>query len=213
MSHNPELRTADDTSAPTRVRVVAHDRLVAEALSGVLAELPGLAVVGAEAVADVVLWDCGPEKTQVRRSELRAVAGAELPVLALAHDDAHAAALLAAGARGAVLRQASARRLAAALVAVRYGLCVLDAELTGGQFAPLPAALEAEPGAEASLTAREREVLGQLALGLSNKLIARRLDISIHTVKFHVNSILAKLDADSRTGAVSTAIRRGLLAL
>ena len=78
-------------------------------------------------------------------------------------------------------------------------------------LAPLPAAIE--PEADASLTAREREVLGQLALGLSNKLIARRLDVSIHTVKFHVNSILAKLGADSRTGAVSTAVRRGLLAL
>jgi len=211
MSHNPELRAADDTSTPTRVRVVAHDRLVAEALSGALAELPGLVVVDSGAPAHVVLWDCGPEKTQVRRSELRAAAGAELPVLALAHDDAHAAALLAAGARGAVLRQASAIRLAAALVAVRHGLCVLDAELAGSQFTPPPAAFESE--GEANLTAREREVLGQLALGLSNKLIARQLDVSIHTVKFHVNSILAKLDADSRTGAVSTAIRRGLLAL
>jgi two-component system nitrate/nitrite response regulator NarL len=211
MSHNPELRAVDGTGTPTRVRIIAQDRLVAEAFSGALSELPSLTIVDAGANADVVLWDGGPDKTHVRRSELRAAAGAELPVLALAHDDAHAAALLAAGARGAVLRQASAPRLAAALVAVRHGLCVLDAELAGTQFVPLPAALESET--EANLTAREREVLGQLALGLSNKLIARRLDVSIHTVKFHVNSILAKLGADSRTGAVSTAVRRGLLAL
>ncbi|HKU43203.1 MAG TPA: LuxR C-terminal-related transcriptional regulator [Polyangiales bacterium] len=48
---------------------------------------------------------------------------------------------------------------------------------------------------------------------MSNKAIARRLEVSVHTVKFHVNSILAKLGADSRTGAVATAVRQGLLAL
>jgi len=58
-----------------------------------------------------------------------------------------------------------------------------------------------------------REVLGLLAQGLSNKTIARRLQVSIHTIKFHVNSILSKLDADSRTQAVTTAVRRGLVSL
>ncbi|HKU41839.1 MAG TPA: hypothetical protein VJR89_26965, partial [Polyangiales bacterium] len=147
MSHNPELRAADDTRSPTRVRIVAHDALVAEALSGALGELPNLDIVSMPTPAHVVLWDGGPEKRPFRRSELQA----ELPVLALAHDDAHASALLAAGARGAVLRQAGAQRLAAALVALRYGLSVLDAELAGAQLAPLPAAA---PGEEANLTVR-----------------------------------------------------------
>jgi DNA-binding NarL/FixJ family response regulator len=65
----------------------------------------------------------------------------------------------------------------------------------------------------AELTPREREVLALLADGASNKVIARRLGISFHTAKFHVATILAKLDADSRTEAVAIAARRGLVML
>jgi len=64
-----------------------------------------------------------------------------------------------------------------------------------------------------ALTAREREVLELLSRGLPNKLIARRLQISEHTVKFHVSSIYAKLGASSRTDAVSRGVRRGLITL
>jgi DNA-binding NarL/FixJ family response regulator len=63
------------------------------------------------------------------------------------------------------------------------------------------------------LTAREMEVLQLLAEGLPNKSIAQRLDISEHTVKFHVNSILRKLEAQSRTEAVVQATRLGLILL
>jgi len=64
-----------------------------------------------------------------------------------------------------------------------------------------------------TLTAREREVLELLSRGLPNKLIARRLQISEHTVKFHVSSIYAKLGATSRTDAVSRGVRSGLITL
>ncbi len=64
-----------------------------------------------------------------------------------------------------------------------------------------------------ALTAREREVLELLSRGLPNKLIAHRLQISEHTVKFHVSSIYAKLGASSRTDAVSRGVRRGLITL
>jgi DNA-binding NarL/FixJ family response regulator len=64
-----------------------------------------------------------------------------------------------------------------------------------------------------TLTAREREVLELLSRGLPNKLIARRLQISEHTVKFHVSSIYAKLGASSRTDAVSRGVRRGFITL
>ena len=63
------------------------------------------------------------------------------------------------------------------------------------------------------LTPRELEVLRLLAEGLPNKTIAHRLDISEHTVKFHVNSILSKLGAHSRTEAVINATRLGLILL
>jgi DNA-binding NarL/FixJ family response regulator len=63
------------------------------------------------------------------------------------------------------------------------------------------------------LTARETVVLRLMALGLGNKEIAARLDISEHTAKFHVSSILAKLGAASRTEAVSIGMTRGLVAI
>ena len=68
------------------------------------------------------------------------------------------------------------------------------------------------PGAS-SLTPREHEVLAAMADGASNKVIARRLGISLHTAKFHVAAILAKLDADSRTEAVARAAHLGLVML
>jgi DNA-binding CsgD family transcriptional regulator len=63
------------------------------------------------------------------------------------------------------------------------------------------------------LTPREREVLGLLAEGASNKLIARRLGISVHTAKFHVRSLTDKLDATGRTDAVAHAARLGVIHL
>jgi DNA-binding NarL/FixJ family response regulator len=63
------------------------------------------------------------------------------------------------------------------------------------------------------LSDRELEVLDLLAEGLSNKLIAHRLNISEHTVKTHIASIFMKLGASSRTEAVSRAVRRGLVML
>jgi DNA-binding NarL/FixJ family response regulator len=104
-------------------------------------------------------------------------------------------------------------RIVAAVRAVAAGLIALDPELASSGFGsqvarPLPGASEVD-----ELTGREREVLTLVAIGLTNKAIAQRLSISDHTVKFHVASILAKLDAESRTEAVHVAARRGLLTL
>jgi DNA-binding CsgD family transcriptional regulator len=68
-------------------------------------------------------------------------------------------------------------------------------------------------GDELGLTPREQEVLALLAEGASNKLIARRLGISVHTAKFHVGSLLNKFDAVGRTDAVAHAARLGVLQL
>jgi DNA-binding CsgD family transcriptional regulator len=64
-----------------------------------------------------------------------------------------------------------------------------------------------------ALTARETQVLALLARGASNKLVARELDISVHTAKFHVASVLAKLGARNRSDAVALGIRHGLILL
>lgn len=64
-----------------------------------------------------------------------------------------------------------------------------------------------------TLTQRELDVLALMAEGASNKMIARQLNISVHTVKFHVGSLLDKLDATGRTDAVAHAARRGVIEL
>ena len=75
---------------------------------------------------------------------------------------------------------------------------------------------EAPSGADAhgfDLTPRELDVLALLAEGASNKTIAKQLEISVHTAKFHVASLLEKLDATGRTDAVAHAARRGVIHL
>ncbi|MDF0498297.1 response regulator transcription factor [Bradyrhizobium yuanmingense] len=67
--------------------------------------------------------------------------------------------------------------------------------------------------ADIALTQREFDVLALMAEGASNKMIARQLGISVHTVKFHVGSLLDKLDATGRTDAVAHAARRGVIEL
>lgn len=99
----------------------------------------------------------------------------------------------------------SSAALAHALGAVDYGLRVLPRR---------PSAADAEPiAAPASLSARERELLELVAAGLGNKAIARRLALSVNTVKYHLASIFTKLDARTRAEAVSAAARRGELML
>jgi len=105
-------------------------------------------------------------------------------------------------------------QLIAALQAASVGLVVFHPADVSAALAAAPAATSqslaelAEP-----LTRREREVLQMLAAGLGNKEIAARLNISDHTAKFHVASILGKLGAATRTEAVSLGIRRGLILL
>ena len=69
------------------------------------------------------------------------------------------------------------------------------------------------PDPDAALTPREREVLELMAEGASNKMIARALGISVHTAKFHVGSVIDKLDATGRTDAVAQAARLGVIRL
>ncbi len=109
---------------------------------------------------------------------------------------------------------APASQLEAAVVAAAEGLIALPsmaAERTLTQRSTIEA-LNLD-SLDEPLTGREREVLEMLSRGLSNKLIARRLSISEHTVKFHVSSVYTKLGASSRTDAVSRGVRRGLITL
>jgi DNA-binding CsgD family transcriptional regulator len=73
--------------------------------------------------------------------------------------------------------------------------------------------IDEETDSVESLTAREREVLEQMAAGLSNRQIADVLGISEHTVKFHVSAILGKLGVSSRSAAIRHGLRQGLVTL
>ena len=100
---------------------------------------------------------------------------------------------------GVLPRSATERQIAAALAAIAEGLQVR---------AP---AGHPDTGARPVLTPREIEVLGQIGQGMSNKGIARRLGISAHTVKYHLEAVFAKLGVRSRAEAVTRGLRHGLL--
>ena len=114
--------------------------------------------------------------------------------------------ILRARAGGMILQtDISSEPIVQAIKSVAAGLLVFDSAL-------MPERSEDDPLAEA-LTPREGEVLRLLAEGSSNKEIAARLNISEHTIKFHIRSILGKLGAASRTEAVTRGLRSGLIDL
>jgi two-component system, NarL family, response regulator YdfI len=169
-----------------------------------------------DALIDAVLIDASSEPPESLLAELAdSGLAAELSVVLLSNhpSPASTAEALRAGVRAVLPTTSSADQLLAALQAAAAGLVVLHpsdlvAALPTGSPASRPLAELAE-----SLTRREREVLQMLAAGLGNKEIAGRLNISDHTAKFHVASILGKLGAATRTEAVAMGIRRGLVLL
>jgi DNA-binding CsgD family transcriptional regulator len=110
---------------------------------------------------------------------------------------------------------ARTEEIVAALLAAASGLFVLtvDQAFAAKRAAGAPALHQAIESSPEKLTVRELEVLRMLADGLANKEIANALGVSDHTAKFHVSQILAKLNAASRTEAVTVGIRSGLLAI
>jgi DNA-binding NarL/FixJ family response regulator len=114
-------------------------------------------------------------------------------------DDDSVLAALRAGARGYVLKGASAEEINAAIRTVAAGGAVFGAAIAS-RLAAQPAP-QKPSGPDVTLTARESEVLALLADGVSNKQIARSLDVSVKTVQNHVSHILDKLQATDRTQA------------
>lgn len=122
---------------------------------------------------------------------------------------------IAAGVNAILAADASKDDLRLALEAATSGFVLLHPTSARLLFNPENISLRLEedyPSVE-QLTVREREVLNLMSEGLGNREIALRLGISEHTAKFHASSILGKLNASSRTEAVSQGIRRGLVSL
>ena len=197
-----------------KVLVVADDPLARGGVSSMLSGRHGLLVAGQVSVedgvpeaadayaADVIAWDLGLEPTS-GNDRFAKLHRSLPPVVVLLADDALAGRVWSAGAKGIVHRDAPPRQLAAALLATAEGLVVVDSDagealLHRSGVAPVPAG---------TLTMRELEVLRLLAEGYSNKELAGRLEVTENTVKFHVNAILGKLGAQSRTEAVTRASR------
>jgi len=212
MTRNPNLPIMS-VSAPIKVALLTDDPLLRTGLSSLLGELGAIEVVEPGA-AEVALWDAGvdPTRTLARLGELRNL---QIPAVAVVGEPAHVAPALAAGARGVVLRDQVGPGIHAALAAVRSGLTVMDTTLAESLVPNAPArpAGSAQAKGRGELTERERQVVQLLTEGLSNKLIADRLGISDHTAKFHVNGVMMKLGASTRTEAVVEAMRRGLIRL
>lgn len=201
-----------------RALVVADDPLVQQSLharlgpvaAGVATCADDLALALSRTFANVVLWDLGPDAAT--EGELAGqVSALPVPVVALAPSGLARMGLLGAGVAAVIGREAEGRVLAGALLAVREGLRVTDSAAFDELERPAPT--EVTPTVVGSLTHREHEVVQLMAEGLSNKQIADRLGISAHTAKFHVNAVLGKLHASTRTEAVVRAVQRGVVML
>ena len=221
-----------------RILILADDPLARAGLAALLAGQPGCVIAGQAASSDdlleaiqahqpdLLLWDLGwdPAPTLERMADPASSVGQTLeavrePLVVLLADETHVAEAWSTGARVLLRRDVAPERLVAALRAAAQGWIILDptfvaglvpvrqpTERTGWQSVTRSPLIE-------DLTRREVEVLRLLAEGLPNKTIASRLRISEHTVKFHVNAILGKLGAASRTEAVVRATRLGLIPL
>jgi DNA-binding NarL/FixJ family response regulator len=208
-----------------RILVVDDHPIFRDAVADLLATVPDMKVVGIAGTADqagaaaaanppdVVLMDIhlpGANGVEATRSVLALVPSTAVLALTMVDDDDMVLAALAAGARGYLLKDATADEVIAAVRVVAAGGAVLGARIATRLLGPGTSGLRlsahttanaiAVPGEE--LTAREREVLEHLAKGASNRQIARELGVSLKTVQNHVSRILDKLQAADRTQAV-----------
>lgn len=206
-----------------RLLVVDDHPIVLEGLVTVLQDEPDFEVAGAassgeEAIAlaqlvapDVIVLDLelgGPGGAAAIPELIRAGSGVRVLVFTAYSTDEQVLGALHAGARGYLLKGAGKAEIAAAIRAVHAGAAHLDPRVA-------PRILARCGGAHAAsgphLSPREREVLRFVGEGCANKQIARALGIAERTVKFHVTSILKKLEAGNRAQAVAIALQSGLL--
>jgi two-component system nitrate/nitrite response regulator NarL len=202
----------------TRLLVVSDIRLYREGLAGVLEDRFGMAVVAtaasraaavaalAEHEADVVLLDTVlPDAAQAIRDLVAAHPAVKVVALAVPDGDARVVSWAEAGVASYLPREASLEALADAIQSVARGEAVCSPRIAAALMERLAvlAAGRPLPGRVGELTSREREVLGLIGEGLSNKEIARRLVIEVPTVKNHVHNILDKLRVCSRGEAAA----------
>ncbi|NPT40423.1 two-component system response regulator NarL [Paraburkholderia sp. 1N] len=153
---------------------------------------------------DVVLIDLNmPEVTGIETLGLMREAGvdARFIMLTVSDNERDVVAALRAGAHGYLLKDMDPEDLCVSLQKALKGTAVLSEAVTGSLVHALSGG-QRMPASQTDLTARELEVFDYLVAGLCNKAIARKLDISVGTVKVHVKHVLRKLDLHSRLEAV-----------
>ncbi len=211
--------------------VIADDHaLIREGTKQLLDEHPGLSVVGEaadgqEAVEvvtrlkpDVVLMDIampGTNGIEATRRIKKTSPSTSVLALTAYDDEQYIYALLDAGAAGYLLKNVGGEELARAIYAVAEGESVLHPSVAAKVFKRVTSGVAGlvKAGGIDQLTERELAVLRLAARGLSNKMIARDLDLSDRTVQVHLSNVFGKLGAASRTEAVITALRRGIVRL
>ena len=209
------IHAGDRAQRDRLARLIGVDASLA--IVGIAGDLAALARLIETARVDVAVVD-GLLAAQIAELSRRFAATAVVAIVDVC-DAASVLDALRGGARAMLPGLATDSEIAIAARAAAQGLVVLTPDLLDAYLAtPHGDAAARLAGAttgaaDAQLTAREREVLAAMADGASNKTIARRLGISFHTAKFHVAGILTKLDADSRTEAVTKAAQLGLVML
>ncbi|HWZ23986.1 MAG TPA: response regulator transcription factor [Verrucomicrobiae bacterium] len=183
---------------------------------GVLSDLRQLSENLEELQPDVLVAEIAGQDRTLPEEILKLSEEAPVAVVLLV-DDANSERDLDAlrnGVRAVLPRNMSPVGIVAAVEAVGAGLAVLLPEGVDTLLRESTASHRAvSPPLVEALTPREIEVLGMMVEGWGNKEISTRLGISEHTVKFHVASIMGKLNASSRTEAVTSGIRHGLIML
>lgn len=212
------------------VLVIATDLIVRAGLESILGTSPDLSVIGiasdpdvpaliATYSPDVVLIELGLQDDESVLDKLASLSVARsAPTIVVLADTIRGdwiTEALRLDVRAVLPRSATAEEILHTVIAAAAGLVVLHPDVISVLLPVLPSAEQIVDTATPvqALTPREIEVLGMLAEGLGNKAIAKRLIISEHTVKFHVSSIFTKLNASSRTEAVTLGARQGLIML
>ena len=216
------------SDAPIHVLLVDDDALMRAGLEAIFSsdravEVVGEAVDGRDALArarelrpDVVLMDVrmpALDGIAATREIVASVPDARVVILTTFEDDEYIFGALTAGASGFLLKRTSPKLLLEAIKAVAAGDSLLSPSVTRrviDRMAALPSGEAVLDRRVEQLTTREREVLEQLARGLSNAEIARALVIEESTVKTHVKRVLMKLGLRDRVQAVIFAYESGL---
>lgn len=206
-----------------RVLIVARSLIMQSGLEALMSREPTIQVVGCTANLSTLEPSLRTQQPDVILLEFALLTDADgesitalqdevaIALLVTPTDAYPATTLLQSGIRAILPMDITADEMIVAVEAIATGLVVLHPEISETLLKGLAEASDPEVSADAPLTPREIEVLQLLATGLGNKAIARQLNISEHTVKFHISSIFSKLNATSRTEAVTVGMRQGLI--